>query len=99
MAMILLGACAPDAFRRDPGFEDWVRDLRTACYRERIGTTTVGNLLGAGSREGNHFLNQTSRLYAGLLTPDQWTSGVLAFVQGRASDPGIKCVLDRLPKT
>lgn len=97
--LVLLGACAPDAFRRDPEFEAWIRDVRTACYRERIGPVTVGDLIGAsGSREGAHFFNQTSRLYAGLLTPAQWTSNVTAFVSGRASDPGVKCVLDRLPK-
>jgi hypothetical protein len=99
VALSLLTGCAPDAFRRDPAFEAWIGEVRKACYRERIGTDTVGNLLGnTGSREGNHFLNQTSRLYAGRLTREQWTSGVLAFLSGRPSDPGIQCVLEQLPK-
>jgi hypothetical protein len=99
IALVLLAGCAPDAFRRDPAFEAWISEVRKECYRERIGTDTVGNLLGhSGSREGNHFLNQTSRLYAGLLTPEQWTSGVLALLSGSASDPGMRCVLDQLPK-
>lgn len=99
IALALLAGCAPDAFRRDPAFEAWIGEVRTVCYRERIGTKRVGDLLGgAGSREGNHFLNQTSRLYADRLTPEQWTSGVLAFISGRPGDPGIKCVLDQLPK-
>lgn len=96
---MLLAACAPDAFRRDPEFEAWLREIRTACDRERIGQTRVGHLLGStGSREGGHFLNQTSRLYAGLITPAQWTTNVTAFISGRASDPGVQCVLERLPK-
>jgi hypothetical protein len=98
IALALLAGCAPDAFRRKPEFEDWVRGVRTECYQARIGTTTVGNLLvGSGSREGAHFFNQLSRLYAGILTPEQWTSGVTPFLGGRASDPGVKCVLDQLP--
>jgi hypothetical protein len=98
IALTLLAGCAPDAFRRKPEFEDWVRVVRTECYRARIGTTTVGNLLGgSGSREGAHFFNQLSRLYAGMLTPEQWISGVTPFLSGRASDPGVKCVLDQLP--
>jgi hypothetical protein len=72
--------------------------VRHECYFERIGTNRVGTLLGsAGSHEGNHFLNETSRLYAGQITPGEWTSRVLAFIGGRPSDPGVRCVLDRLP--
>jgi hypothetical protein len=46
IALALLGGCAPDAFRRDPAFEAWISEVRKECYRERIGTDTVGNLLG-----------------------------------------------------
>jgi hypothetical protein len=98
-AVALLAGCAPDAFRRDPAFEAWLREVRTACQDARIGTTTVGRLLGStGSEQGNQFLNQTSRLYAGLITPAQWTSGVTAFGSGGARDPGLQCVLERLPE-
>jgi len=98
MALALLAGCAPDAFRRDSGFETWIGKVETACHRARIGHVTVGDLLGnTGSREGANSLNQTSRLYSGQVTPAQWTSGVVAFINGRPSDPGVQCVLDQLP--
>jgi hypothetical protein len=97
-SVAFLVGCAPDAFRRDPEFEAWIREVLVACKDARIGTMTVGRLLGStGSDEGGQFLNQTSRLYAGRITPQQWTSGVTAFGSGRAGDPGVQCVLDQLP--
>lgn len=99
VALALLAGCAPDSFRRNPEFEAWIGEVRQACYRERIGVNTVGGLLGrTGSREGNHFLNETSRLHAGMITPEQWTARVLAFISGRRTDPGLQCVLARLPE-
>jgi|APFre7841882724_1041349.scaffolds.fasta_scaffold06022_4 hypothetical protein len=97
-AAAALAGCAPDAVRRDREFEDWLAEVRAACNNARISTTTVGGLLGStGSREGGNFLNWTSRLYAGQVTPEQWTSGVTAFISGRPTDPGVRCVLERLP--
>jgi hypothetical protein len=94
-----LGACAPDALRRDPAFEAWLGEVRDACHDARIGKYTVGGLLrSTGSREGGHFLNQTSRLYAGRIDPDEWSRNVSAFILGRPGDPGLQCVLERLPK-
>jgi hypothetical protein len=99
-AALTVAACAPDAVRRDRDFEAWLGEVRSACRTDRIGLYTIDGLLGStGSREGNHFLNQTSRLYAGRITPEQWTSSVTSFVSGRASDAGVRCVLDRLPKS
>ncbi len=98
LAAVFLAACAPDAIRRDRDFEAWLRDVRTDCQRAAIGTTTVGGLLNStGSREGNNFLNQTSRLYAGNITREQWTASIVSFLRGRPTDPGIQCVLERLP--
>lgn len=99
VALAALAACAPDALRRDPEFEQWLRELRTACERERIGTTTVGRLLQSpGSTEGGGFLNATSRLYAGRISPDEWTQLIIPFTRARRDDPGMSCVLERVPK-
>jgi hypothetical protein len=99
VAFALLAACAPDSIRRDREFETWLGEMRQACERARIGTTTVGGLLNStGSREGNNFLNFTSRLYAGQIDADTWTNNVVSFLRGRSSDPGVQCVLERVPK-
>lgn len=98
-AAALLAACAPDALRRDPEFEAWLRGVRNECHGARIGLTSVGRLLdSAASTDGNNFLNLTSRLYAGRITEAQWRSGVTAFSSGRGDDPGLACVLERMPQ-
>lgn len=99
LAVAALAACAPDAIRRDPEFEQWIREMRTACERERIGTTTVGRLLQSpASTEGGNFLNASSRLYAGRITADEWAQLIIPFTRGSRNDPGIACVLERVPK-
>jgi hypothetical protein len=95
----LLAACAPDAWKRDPVAESFYGQVKNACYYERIGTVNVGALLNSpGSREGDYFLDMLSRLHAGKVAPDAWTSAVTSFLVGRPSDPGIKCVLDQVAK-
>jgi hypothetical protein len=98
LLLAALAACAPDALRRTPEFDEWIAGVRNACHRERIGKYTVGGLLdSAGSTEGGHFLNQTSRLYFDRIDADEWARNVTAFILGRPDDPGLRCVLERLP--
>jgi hypothetical protein len=95
----LLAACAPDAWKRDPATESFYGQVEKACYYQRIGTVNVGDLLNRpGSREGDYFLDMLSRLHAGKVPPDAWTSSVTSFLVGRPSDPGVKCVLDQYAK-
>jgi hypothetical protein len=99
LAAALLAGCAADTFRREPGFDPWIRGVASTCENARIGMTTVGRLLrNPGSSDGGSFMNLTSRLYAGSVTPEQWRSGVVGFSSGGPNDPGLQCVLDQLPK-
>jgi hypothetical protein len=95
----LLGACAPDAFKASPGYDAFLDQVQNACYYKRIGPINVGEMLAnPGSMQSTYFIDQTSRLYFGKITRESWTSGVTAFIQGRASDPGVQCVLSELDK-
>lgn len=97
-ATIALSGCAPDAVRNSSPFDAWVNQLKTQCQFQRIGTAEVGQLLGAYNQLPNdYFLDVTSRLYFGRVSPDQWTNTVTALSNGRASDPGVQCILSRLP--
>jgi hypothetical protein len=94
-----LAACAPDSVFRDREFEAWLGTVRTTCGTAPIGTTSVETLLRrTGTTDGKNFLNATSRLYAGRITEGQWTSLVTAFVSGRPTDAGVRCVLELLPR-
>ena len=95
----LLAACAPDAWKASPGYDGFLDQVQKACYYQRIGVVNVGDMLtNPGNMQSTYFIDETSRLYAGKITRDSWTSAVTAFIQGRASDPGVRCVLEQLDK-
>jgi len=96
---VLIAACAPDAWKKDPAYNTFLNQIQNDCYYKRIGEVDVGGLLNnTGSNQGDYFIDQTSRLQAGQITPENWTSAVTAFLDGRSTDPGIECVLRHLPK-
>ena len=99
LGVALVAACAPDAWKPSPGYDGFLAQVQNACYYQRIGVVNVGDMLtNPGNMQSTYFIDETSRLYAGKITRDSWTSAVTAFIQGRASDPGVRCVLEQLDK-
>ena len=98
-ATATLAACAPDAWKPAPGYDGFLNQVQNACYYQRIGMVNVGDMLSnPGNMQSVYFMDETSRLYFGKISRENWTSAVTAFIQGRASDPGVQCVLDQLDK-
>lgn len=96
-AAVLVTACAPDAWKPAPGYDGFLNQVQNACYYQRIGLVNVGDMLtNPGSMQATYFVDETSRLYYGKITPENWTSAVTAFIQGRNDDPGVRCVLEQL---
>jgi hypothetical protein len=97
LACALLAACAPGAWKPAPGFDGFLDQVQSACRSQRIGLYTVGDMLASpGSLQATKFIDSTSRLYFGKVTPDGWVTSVTTLFQGRASDPGVGCVLEQL---
>jgi len=95
----LVAACAPDAWKKDPSANSFLGQIEKDCYYERIGPVYVGVLIDSpGASQSDYFIDQTSRLHAGEITPENWTSAVTAFLDGRPSDAGVQCVLKHLRK-
>jgi hypothetical protein len=93
----LVAACATDAWKPAPGYDGFLNQVQHACYAQRIGMIKVGDLVaGPGGMVATRFVDETSRLYFGKITPDSWTSSVTTLLQGRAGDPGVRCVLEQL---
>jgi len=92
---VLLAACAPDAWKPDKAYEQFLDQVQDACYYQPISSTTIGNLLQpSGSMNSSFFLDATSRLYAGRITPEAWTTMMTTQLQANAGDRGIRCLLD-----
>ena len=98
-SVVLVAACAPDAWKSSPAYDSFLDQVQKDCYYQRIGTINVGDLLNnPGTMQATYFMDVTSRLYAGQITPQSWTSSITSFLEGRESDPGVQCVLKHLPK-
>ena len=94
IAVTLLAACAPDAIVPSPTYDQFLLRLRAECRGEPIGTWTVDQLARrTRSKHGNWFMDQTSRLYHGTLSAQDWTTQVNGFLGGWPQDKGIACVL------
>jgi hypothetical protein len=97
----LVSGCAPEAWTnvKATGFNEFLNNVQAACYYDPISSTTVGNLLEpSGNMNASYFLDVTSRLYYGKLTPGQWTDMVTSQLQANATDRGIKCFLNEYEK-
>lgn len=96
-SLAALAGCAPDAWNASSGYDGFLNQVEKACYYKPIGVVNVGDMINnPGNMNSTYFLDETSRLYFGKISRDNWTSAVTAFIQGRSSDPGVQCVLEQL---
>jgi len=91
----LLVACAPDAWKSSNPFDEFIDQVQKQCYYAPLSSTTVGNLLEpSGSDNASYFLDVTSRLYFGKISPAAWTDMVTSQLQANATDRGVQCLLN-----
>ena len=97
----LLAGCAPDSFKPAPGYDGFLDRIGQVCYPDTIGPTLVrewakGNAPDPSGSEG--FLDATSKLYYGRMTPSAYRQFVTAFTDnGRATNKAIDCIIANLP--
>ena len=96
---IVLSACAPDAWKPDDPYEAFLNRVQQTCYYDPIGTTTVGFLLDPnGSDAAGFFIDETSRLFNGKITSQNWMLAVTSQYQVNPTDRGVQCVLAEYEK-
>ena len=96
---ILLAGCAPDAWVSKAPYDQFLSQLQEACYYDPIGTDIVGNLAGPGGTDNaNYFTDETSRLFFGKITPDNWIISITGILDAKQTDRGIQCVLAEYDK-
>lgn len=92
LALLAIAGCAPDAWRPDPGYNAFLNAVQNGCPYFRIGLAG-SDALFADSR----FLDDTSRLYHGVITPAAWKSSMQGMYNANPDDPGMACLLSKLP--
>ncbi|HLB14566.1 MAG TPA: hypothetical protein VJM14_06535 [Burkholderiales bacterium] len=88
-----IAACAPDAWKSDPGYDGWTNRIIQECYPRSIGGAQFTNLFMDSS-----FLDYTSRLYFRKIDVQQYRDAINSFYPGD-NRAGIDCVVSKLPPT
>ena len=102
---VVVAGCAPDAMnnRQATGFNGYLSTLATTCRPLVIGSTDVGQwLINQGSSDPNYsyFLDMTSRLYYGTVSPAAYRDGLTAFIgQGSTNAQAFACIFGNLPQS
>ena len=98
-SLTFLWGCAPDAWVSKAPYDQFLSQVQQACYYDPIATYTVGNLAGPGGTDNaNYFTDETSRLYFGKITKENWIIAITGLLDAKASDRGIQCVLAEYDK-
>ena len=97
-----LAGCAPDANRnfQATGFNGYLNSLKIACPNLRIGASDVGQWIQYGSADDNYnyWLDMTSRLYYGRVSPAEYRSAVGAQLGASSSNAAaFDCMIGALP--
>lgn len=90
---VAVTACAPDAWRPDPGYETFLDQVQSQCGAERIGSRSIG----ADLIQDAYFLDVTSRFYHGEMARNDYANSLAGSFGGAADGAGIVCILAQAP--
>ena len=90
-----LAACAPDAWRPDPQFDNFINQVETQCKGLRIGSVIV--YPNANYEQYPYFLDMTSRFYNGKISRDDSITNITGAFNARNDAPGLVCILGLMP--
>jgi hypothetical protein len=96
----LLASCAPDEFKPSPGYDGFLDLIGQVCYPDTINGVLVRELAKgyASASAAAGFLDWTSDLYYGKLSPENYRKNILAFSSGgTATNKAIDCIIANLP--
>ena len=106
LSALLAAGCAPDDMvnRKATGFDAFTHQIATRCNPLMLGSHNIGQELlysrGVGDDSYDYFLDITSRLYYGQISPASYQGAVLGFFgAGDDTSRGIACIIANLPST
>ena len=102
-AALALGGCAPDAMNnvQATGYNAFLTTIATGCKPLLIGsrdlTTQIARNESSDDSNYNYFLDLTSQLYYGKVSPEAYRSGVSGFLGGGAdTNRSLDCIIATL---
>jgi hypothetical protein len=91
VAAALTTACAPDAWRSDPGYNGWTNRIIQECYPRSIGGAQLSTAFMQPA-----FLDLTSQRYFRKIDANQYADSVNSFYPGD-NRAAIGCIESKLP--
>ena len=88
-ASLALGGCAPDAFRPDAPYEDFLNRVQNKCQYQRIGRVQIDSEF----LQDPYFLDLTSRFYNGELRQAAYVENLQGAYDAKPDSPGVRCLL------
>lgn len=92
VAVASLAGCAAHPMDMQSDYNAFLYKLQDVCPFATVGTSQIQNLVNNAT-----FIDLTSRLYYGRITPAQYRLGVSTSFLGADDAPAIQCVLNNLP--
>ncbi|MEJ2327859.1 MAG: hypothetical protein P8Y27_16560 [Chromatiaceae bacterium] len=101
-ATAMLAACgrvgfAPDALMENPGADQFLNVIGSACGSQRIGDQSLAFLLSVNSND-TYFIDETTKLYFGDVSRQQYASDINAQYPSDTNQGAIDCVFSKLPR-
>jgi hypothetical protein len=102
MACGILAGCAPEAMSnyQATGFNGYLATLKRSCPNMRIGDNEIGLALAYGgiNENYNYWLDMTSRLFYGRISPAAYRDGITGQLgPGSSNAAAFDCIFGNLP--
>ena len=92
------GLIAPDPWIEDPGADAFLDRVSKQCAGKTIGGRTLSEMLTAFQNDAqqDYFIDVTTKLYAGRISQEAYTSDIDAFFPRGDNKAGLNCIFDTL---
>ena len=107
LSALLSAGCAPDAMTsrsEQAGYDGFLTQVASKCNPLMLGSHNIGQEIqfshGIGDDSYDYFLDITSRLYYGQISPASYRGAVQGFFgPGDDTNRGLDCIVANLPTT
>lgn len=93
LLVLVLGACAPDAWRPDAPFETYLNNVQKQCSYQRIGRVEINS----DFLQDPYFLDITSRFFNLESSQANYLGSLEGAYGAKPDSPGVRCMLGLLP--
>jgi len=96
---LVLGACAPDAWKPDDPYQAFLTQVRQKCWDTQFGRKAMPQLMPDPYTVDDYFMDVTGRFYRGQISEQSYRSALEGMYGAKSDSTGIRCLLEQMPKS